>query len=125
MRKIITLFATMIICLVACSPESKITGSWEGESITVKAAGTSLDINLIEKNISVILTFDNKGTVTMVTKQNGMTETEAEPYSITDDTLTIGDVTTSYSLKGNTLIISGKGDLVEIDGEVSMRFKKI
>ena len=61
----------------------------------------------------------------MVTKQNGMTETEVEPYSITDDTLTIGDVTTSYSLKGNTLIISGKGDLVDIDGEVSMRFKKI
>ena len=125
MKKIIILAVAALIALVSCTPESKLSGSWKGESATITASGASITMNLEEMGVSAVVTFNN-GTATIVTTSDGYTSTENVKYTVSGSTLILEDeAPVEYSIKGKTLTLTGDGELFDSEGTVVMTFNKI
>lgn len=125
MKKLIILAVAMLMALVSCTPESKLTGSWNGESITMEASGASITMNLAEMKMSIVLTFDN-GTATVVSTTEGETSTETLKYTVSGNTIVVeNEAPIEYSIKGKTLTLTGDGELFDSPGKVTITFQKI
>ena len=125
MKRLLTLVIMAVLCLVSCSKEAQIIGSWECENIQVKSMGTTIDINPVEQGMTFILTFKDGGVLETKASVSGETTTETSTYTITDDSLIIDGDAISYELKGKKLVMYGGGDLMDMDGEFTMTFVRM
>lgn len=125
MKRLLTLVIMAVLCLVSCSKEAQIIGSWECESIQVKSMGTTVDINLAEQGMIFTLTFKDGGVLETKMSVSGETSTDTSTYTITEDNLVIDGDPIPYELKGKKLVMYGGGDLMEMDGEFTMTFVRM
>ena len=125
MKRLLTLVIMAVLCLVSCSKEAQIIGSWECESIQVKSMGTTIDINPAEQGMTFILTFKDGGVLETKASVSGETTTDTSTYTITDDSLIIDGDAISYELKGKKHVMYGGGDLMDMDGEFTMTFVRM
>lgn len=131
MKKLMIIAAIMaLLGLVSCEKLSNnaIVGTWEATTLAYDMGGMNLSFDLDEVGIEMTMTFKKNGTGEMYMYAEGESENDTFEYTTDGNMLYLTSYGETeaipYSINKDIMTMTVSGDLLDEEGDVKLTFKK-